>query len=82
MFVMGILGSTLHHSGFAFPFYDTFLVAFHDHHHENPGCNYGVYGWLDILHGTYRTNRKWYRAYVATDPSPYKAAMTGGDGLA
>ncbi|XP_011187668.2 fatty acid hydroxylase domain-containing protein 2 [Zeugodacus cucurbitae] len=40
------------HAGYAFP-WSLISVPFHDYHHATFNYNFGVYGWLDRLHGTY-----------------------------
>ena len=41
-------------SGYTMPWVPSFstVVKFHDDHHKLFNNNYGVFGWLDRLHGT------------------------------
>ncbi|XP_037934838.1 fatty acid hydroxylase domain-containing protein 2 [Teleopsis dalmanni] len=50
---LAIINAMSDHTGYSFPF-SAKSVRFHDLHHEKFNYNYGVFGWLDKLHGTYR----------------------------
>lgn len=47
--VPGVLS---HHSGYDFPFDFGRPSLFHEFHHASFNSNFGVWGWLDWLHGT------------------------------
>ncbi|KAM7350131.1 fatty acid hydroxylase domain-containing protein 2-like [Cochliomyia hominivorax] len=53
---VAIAASMTNHSGYYFPFAMD-LVLFHDYHHERFNCNFGVFGWLDKFHGTFKETK-------------------------
>ncbi|XP_068159384.1 fatty acid hydroxylase domain-containing protein 2 [Drosophila tropicalis] len=53
IFGLAILNSMSDHTGYSFP-WSADSVRFHDYHHAKFNYNFGVMGWLDKLHGTYR----------------------------
>ncbi|KAH8397915.1 hypothetical protein KR222_006317 [Zaprionus bogoriensis] len=53
MITLAVLNSMSDHAGYSFPWSAT-SVRFHDYHHAKFNYNFGVMGWLDKLHGTYR----------------------------
>ncbi|KAM7347052.1 fatty acid hydroxylase domain-containing protein 2-like [Cochliomyia hominivorax] len=54
--VLGLSSSIANHCGYSFPNLGS-AVSFHDYHHEEPRSNYGMLGWLDKLHGTYKESK-------------------------
>ncbi|EDV92454.1 fatty acid hydroxylase domain-containing protein 2 [Drosophila grimshawi] len=50
---LAVINSITDHTGYSFP-WSGVSVRFHDYHHAKFNYNYGVTGWLDKLHGTYR----------------------------
>ncbi|XP_060662825.1 fatty acid hydroxylase domain-containing protein 2 [Drosophila nasuta] len=54
MIAMAVINSMSDHTGYSFP-WSAGSVRFHDYHHAKFNYNYGVMGWLDKLHGTYRS---------------------------
>ncbi|XP_065364087.1 fatty acid hydroxylase domain-containing protein 2-like [Calliphora vicina] len=53
--ILAIVNSMTDHTGYYFPFpLSKESVLFHDYHHAKFNYNFGVFGWLDKLHGTYR----------------------------
>ncbi|XP_030378254.1 fatty acid hydroxylase domain-containing protein 2 [Scaptodrosophila lebanonensis] len=57
VFALAIMNSMNDHAGYSFP-WSGGSVRFHDYHHAKFNYNYGVTGWLDKLHGTYRVPHK------------------------
>ncbi|KAL9878178.1 fatty acid hydroxylase domain-containing protein 2 [Glossina fuscipes fuscipes] len=55
--VLAILNSMTDHTGYSFPFSPN-SVRFHDLHHAKFHYNFGVMGWLDKLHGTYKEDKE------------------------
>eukprot|EP01122_Echinamoeba_exundans_P004249 TRINITY_DN1425_c0_g1_i3.p1 TRINITY_DN1425_c0_g1~~TRINITY_DN1425_c0_g1_i3.p1 ORF type:complete len:185 (-),score=9.58 TRINITY_DN1425_c0_g1_i3:43-597(-) len=53
-FVIATIGTEIHHSGYRFPWNLDHQPNFHDYHHEAFNFNFGLLGWLDKLHGTYK----------------------------
>ncbi|KAH8269921.1 hypothetical protein KR044_002598 [Drosophila immigrans] len=53
MIALAVINSMSDHTGYSFP-WSAGSVRFHDYHHAKFNYNYGVMGWLDKLHGTYR----------------------------
>ncbi|KAH8386380.1 hypothetical protein KR093_000120 [Drosophila rubida] len=53
MITLAVINSMSDHTGYSFP-WSAGSVRFHDYHHAKFNYNYGVMGWLDKLHGTYR----------------------------
>jgi len=53
-YAMSTLGQQNFHCGYKMPWVPSFstVVKFHDDHHKLFNNNYGVFGWLDRLHGT------------------------------
>lgn len=56
-FIVAILGTQFHHGGYRFFFMPEYWMQpdFHDLHHAQFNVNFGLMGWLDKLHGTFRT---------------------------
>ncbi|XP_077988111.1 fatty acid hydroxylase domain-containing protein 2-like [Glandiceps talaboti] len=54
--VIGLVGTSIHHSGYHFPL--TLSPEFHDFHHAKFHYNFGLLGILDWLHGTDALFRK------------------------
>lgn len=82
--VFAVLGTQFHHSGYRFPWVPHLdhNPDFHDFHHQRFGCNYGLLGWLDRLHGT---DGPWlqHKREVAKRPvPPLSGAVSGGVVLA
>ncbi|XP_030564712.1 fatty acid hydroxylase domain-containing protein 2 [Drosophila novamexicana] len=50
---LAVINAMSDHTGYSFP-WSGGSVRFHDYHHAKFNYNYGVTGWLDKLHGTYR----------------------------
>ncbi|KAM7350130.1 fatty acid hydroxylase domain-containing protein 2-like [Cochliomyia hominivorax] len=56
--IMAIVNSMTDHTGYYFPFpLSKDSVLFHDYHHAKFNYNFGVFGWLDKLHGTYKDSK-------------------------
>uniref|UniRef100_A0A1A9WZA0 Fatty acid hydroxylase domain-containing protein n=1 Tax=Glossina brevipalpis TaxID=37001 RepID=A0A1A9WZA0_9MUSC len=55
--VIAISNSMTDHTGYSFPFSPN-SVRFHDLHHAKFNYNFGVMGWCDKLHGTYKDEKK------------------------
>ncbi|XP_005184217.2 fatty acid hydroxylase domain-containing protein 2-like [Musca domestica] len=53
---LAILNSMADHSGYSFPRSGS-SIRYHDLHHSKFNYNYGMFGWLDKLHGTYRESK-------------------------
>merc|ERR1719215_2548033 len=81
-----ILGTQYHHCGFRWPWTPTWdeQPNFHDFHHERFNANFGVMGWLDMLHGTDREYRQFVakRAEANTKDALVSAGSTGAAVLA
>ncbi|XP_017963244.1 fatty acid hydroxylase domain-containing protein 2 [Drosophila navojoa] len=54
---LAVINSMSDHTGYSFP-WSGGSVRFHDYHHAKFNYNYGVTGWLDKLHGTYRATHE------------------------
>lgn len=51
--VFAVLGTQSHHCGYHWPWMSfDHQPSFHDFHHQEFTCNYGLTTWLDKLHGT------------------------------
>ncbi|XP_073827832.1 fatty acid hydroxylase domain-containing protein 2-like [Musca autumnalis] len=61
--IIAIINSMNDHTGYSFPtpLYKSSIV-FHDYHHAKFNYNFGVFGWLDKLHGTYRESTMGWKA--------------------
>lgn len=64
---LAIINTMTSHSGYALPGLPSPL--FHDEHHAYVVCNFGVFGWLDWLHGT----------HVAQNPRLFARLSDSGD---
>ncbi|XP_075156632.1 fatty acid hydroxylase domain-containing protein 2-like [Haematobia irritans] len=61
--ILAITNSMADHTGYSFPspLYKS-SVVFHDYHHAKFNYNYGVLGWFDKLHGTFRESPMGWKA--------------------
>ncbi|XP_005184199.2 fatty acid hydroxylase domain-containing protein 2 [Musca domestica] len=61
--ILAIVNSMTDHTGYSFPWplYKS-SVVFHDYHHAKFNYNFGVFGWLDKLHGTYKESPMGWKA--------------------
>ncbi|KNC22065.1 hypothetical protein FF38_02002, partial [Lucilia cuprina] len=53
---LAILNSMADHCGYSFPNSGS-SIRYHDYHHSKFNFNYGMFGWLDKLHGTYKETK-------------------------
>jgi len=64
------------HSGYHLPWLKS--PEFHDFHHLKTNYNFGIYGWLDTLHGTdslFRKSKEYLRHKVLWSLKPMKALI-------
>ncbi|XP_075155669.1 fatty acid hydroxylase domain-containing protein 2-like [Haematobia irritans] len=64
---LAILNSMADHAGYSFPRSGA-SIRYHDYHHSKFNYNYGMFGWLDKLHGTYKETNN---IEVKSSPKPH-----------
>ncbi|XP_013101065.2 fatty acid hydroxylase domain-containing protein 2 [Stomoxys calcitrans] len=75
---LAIVNSMTDHTGYSFPspFYKS-SVVFHDYHHAKFNYNYGVMGWFDKMHGTFRESPMGWKAKIKkSEDNNNKVKMT------
>jgi len=82
--MFAVLGTQFHHCGYRWSWVSPLdhNPDFHDFHHQKFTCNYGLLGWLDLLHGTSKPFLEHQQKLGKKKVHPVGGAISGGMAVA